>query len=557
MKNHYLILLLFLFLSFKSFSQVEVPIKTTLKGFITESVPPYDYLKVSFEGQVDEFFSYLLLTDSTLIFKTKSEASAYGRLLSRYQTEVNKKTKAESKGTKIKDSAKELEEPDISQYLDEREILKPGIEVEVTFDKYTYSKKNVITQILIKTDFNSTVKINGLFEKLEGNVATIDGQTVSLREGVSLVGKSGFEGKTFSSFKDMMYGMEIDAKGKRMSNGVLEIESGTVVENEFSDVDRKIATSYKNIMKRSANEEEINIADTLTLQVLTNITIQTYVNRVANAVIPAYIKKLPEGTPGKIDFSFLVIKDQSFNACAYPDGTIHIYTGLLEKIENDAQLATIIGHEIAHVVYKHSRKNYEKQKTQLRISEITALGQVLGVKGADIATVATALGGPILLSNYSRDFEEQADRIGLTYLYEAGYDPREAPKIWRMLAHEADDELPSGSLLEAVALKGSKKIRSIYSSHPEAEKRYRNLSLLIAQNYQESDLSGLKVGAEGYQSMKATLKRVLKGLPEKQEVRAEVPQKKVNTPEKQPAKATQKTPPKTNTATTKNPPKKN
>lgn len=555
MKNQYIIVLLSLLISFPAFSQVEVPIKTTLKGFITESNPPYDYLKVSFEGQVDEFFSHLLFTDSTRIFKTKAEASAHDRLLSRYRNEVNKRAKAASKGTKIKDSSEELEVPDISQYLDEREILKPGLEVEVTFDKYTYSRKNVIIQVLIKTDFSSTVKVNGLFEKLEGNVATIDGQAVSIKESISLMGKGGFEGKSFSSFKDMMYGMEIDAKGKRMSNGVIEIESGTVKENEFSDVDRKIASSYKNIMKRSANEEEISIADTLTLKVLTNITIQTYINRVANAVIPRYMKTLPEGTPGKVDFSFLVIQDNSFNACAYPDGTIHIYTGLLEKIENDAQLATIIGHEIAHVVYKHSRKNYEKQKTQLVMSEVSALGMVLGVKGADIATIATALGGPILLSNYSRDLEEQADRIGLTYLYDAGYDPREAPKIWRMLANEADYELPSGSLLEAVSLKGSKKIKSIYSSHPEAQKRYRNLSLLIAQNYQESDLSDLKVGSEGYESMKTTLKRVLKGLPEKEEVRAEVPQKKVDTPAKPPAKANQKTPPKTNTGT--NPPRKN
>jgi len=328
MKNQYITLLVFfLFISIPSFSQVEVPIKTTIKGFITESNPPYDYLKVSFEGQVDEFFSHLLFTDSTLIFKTKAEVNAYERMLSKYKNEVNKRAKTEAKGTKIKDNAKEPEKPDIKEYLDEREALRPGIEVEVTFDKYTYTQKNVILQVLIKTDFSSTVKVNGLFEKLEGNVAIIDGQAAAIKENVSLVGKGGFEGKTFSSFKDMMYGMEIEAKGKRLTNGVIEIESGTVKENEFSDVDRKIASSYKNIMKRSANEEEISIADTLTLKVLKNITIQTYINRVANAVVPKYMKNLPDGTPGKIDFSFLVIKDNSFNACAYPDGTIHIYTG--------------------------------------------------------------------------------------------------------------------------------------------------------------------------------------------------------------------------------------
>jgi len=546
MKNHYLTLLFYLFISIHSFAQVEVPIKTTLTGFIMESKPPYTSLRVSFEGQVDEFFSQLMFTDTTLIFKTKAEMNAYERLMNKYKNEVNKKAKAEAKGTRLKDNPKELETPDISGYLDEREMLRPGIEVEVTFDKYTYTRKNVILMILVKTDFSSTVKVKGLYEKLDGDVATIDGQAVSLKENVALVGKSGFEGKTFSSFKEMMYGMEIEAKGKRKTNGVIELESGTVTENEFSEVDRKIATSYRNIMKRSANQEEINIADTLTVQLLKNATIQTYINRVAYAVVPKYMKTLPDGTPGKVDFSFLVIKDKSFNACAYPDGTIHIYTGLLEKIENDAQLAAIIGHEIAHVVYKHSRKNYQKQKAPLILSELSTLGMIAGIKGADIAVVATALGGPILLSSYSRDMEEQADRIGLTYLYDAGYDPREAPKIWQMLAHEADDELPSGSLLQAVSLKGAKKLKSIYNSHPEAEKRYRNLSLLLAQNYQESDLSGLKVGTESYQKMKATLKRVMKGLPEKEEVRAEVPKNNTKAPkqtQKAPVKAKTGTPP--------------
>ncbi|RFS15576.1 M48 family metalloprotease [Emticicia sp. C21] len=523
MKFFYYPYLLIIFLATSAQAQVEVPINLVKKGFILENKAPFESLRVSFEDDLGEHFSQLLFTDSTLVFKNNSDKSDYTKLKNKHKQDNQKKAKARAKGTALGDTSNNSTAFNISQFIDERDFLKPGLEVEIIFDEYRYTKKNVLKQISVKTDFTNQSKVEGLFEKMDGNVAIVDGQAVVLREGTSLTGKEGFENKKFSSFKDMMYGMEVEVRGKRQVNGIFLAESGNVRATQFNETDRKIASSYKNTMKMSANEEEIKIADTLTLKVLKNITIQTYITRVGNAVMPKYMQALPDGTPGKIDFNFYVIKDDSFNACAYPDGTIHIYTGLLEKIDNDAQLAAIIGHEIGHVIYKHARQNYEKQKTQTIITELSFVASLSGVKGADAVFLATAIGGPILLSKYNRDMEEQADRVGLTYTYDAGFDPREAAKIWQKLAFTEDSELPSGSILEALSSGGNKTINSIYGSHPEAAKRYRNLSLLIAKNYQDTDLSKQTIGEEGYLKMKKTLKRILKGLPEKEEVRAEVP----------------------------------
>jgi Zn-dependent protease with chaperone function len=523
MKVFYYSYLLIILLVTSAQAQVEVPINLVKKGFILESKTPFESIRVSFEDDLGEYFSHLLYTDSTMVFKNSNDKNEYTKLKNKYKQDIQKKAKAKAKGTALNDTSNNLTAFNISQFIDEREFLKPGIEVEITFDEYRYTQKNVLKQILVKTDFTNQTKIEGLFEKMDGNIAIVDGQAVALKEGTTLIGKGGFENKKFASFKDMMYGMEVEVRGKRQVNGIFLAESGNVKATQFSETDRKIASSYKNTMKMSANEEEIKIADTLTLKVLKNITIQTYITRIGNAVMPKYMQALPEGTPGKIDFNFYVINDNSFNACAYPDGTIHIYTGLLEKIDNDAQLAAIIGHEIGHVVYKHARQNYEKQKTQTMITELSFVASLTGVRGADAVFLATALGGPILLSKYNRDMEEQADRVGLTYTYDAGFDPREAGKIWQKLAFTEDTELPTGSILGALSSGGNKVINSIYGSHPEAAKRYRNLSILIAKNYQDTDLSKQAIGEEGFAKMKKVLKRVIKGLPEKEEVRAAVP----------------------------------
>lgn len=170
---------------------------------------------------------------------------------------------------------------------------------------------------------------------------------------------------------------------------------------------------------------------------------------------PQYLQDLPESDPAKILFRFYVIDDPSFNAFAYPDGSVFVHTGLLETIENEAQLAAILGHEIAHVTHEHGLNKYRQAKgveTGKNVAKQTGkvmekLGNLnpfnkkktvkVQVEELDVdETEEVTLEGAIdfgfeLYSNmYSRELENQADRVGLFYMHQAGYDPREAPKIW-------------------------------------------------------------------------------------------------------------------------------
>jgi Zn-dependent protease with chaperone function len=125
-----------------------------------------------------------------------------------------------------------------------------------------------------------------------------------------------------------------------------------------------------------------------------------------------------------------VVKTDAWNASAMANGAVWVYTGLMDAMDDD-ELSIVMGHELAHYSYEHIRRNQDRG----------GLGQILGagaeVAGALIGGTAgalTQLGGQLgasaLLSGYSREYEDQADRVGLRYVYEAGYDVTKGPELW-------------------------------------------------------------------------------------------------------------------------------
>lgn len=125
-----------------------------------------------------------------------------------------------------------------------------------------------------------------------------------------------------------------------------------------------------------------------------------------------------------------VVKTEDWNASAMANGAVWVYTGLMDAMDDD-ELTIVLGHELAHFSYEHIRRNQSRG----------GLGQILGagaeVAGAVIGGTAgalTQLGGQLgasaLLSGYSREYEDQADRVGLRYVYEAGFDVTKGPELW-------------------------------------------------------------------------------------------------------------------------------
>ena len=143
---------------------------------------------------------------------------------------------------------------------------------------------------------------------------------------------------------------------------------------------------------------------------------------------------------------FAVFENPTVNAWALPNGRIAVYTGLLPYCRNEAAVAAVIGHEIAHVVARHGN---ERMTQQLGVNVLSVLAAT-GLEAAEIddntraiTVAAIGAGGQLgVLLPYSRSHEYEADQLGLTYMARAGYDPREAVSFWQRFADMSSGQKP-------------------------------------------------------------------------------------------------------------------
>lgn len=142
----------------------------------------------------------------------------------------------------------------------------------------------------------------------------------------------------------------------------------------------------------------------------------------------------------------VTFENPTVNAWALPNGRIAIYTGLLPYCRNEAAVAAVIGHEIAHVVARHGNERMTQQLTANALTVIAAVGLEAAEVDEDtraISLAAIGIGGQLgVLLPYSRTHEYEADQLGLTYMARAGYDPREAVAFWQRFADMKNGQHP-------------------------------------------------------------------------------------------------------------------
>jgi predicted Zn-dependent protease len=159
------------------------------------------------------------------------------------------------------------------------------------------------------------------------------------------------------------------------------------------------------------------------------------------------------------DIRIHLVRTPLFNASMAPNGMMEVWTGLLLRVENEAQLAGILGHEIAHYLLRHSIERLRAIKSGTAAAQLLSLFGLVGALG-QLAITAGLLG-------YSRDQERDADRVGMALTKQAGYDPREVPKVWANL------------LLELKARPESEQGRfPLFATHPSSEERETELTRL-------------------------------------------------------------------------------
>jgi predicted Zn-dependent protease len=171
-------------------------------------------------------------------------------------------------------------------------------------------------------------------------------------------------------------------------------------------------------------------------------------------------------------WEFNLIEDKAVNAWCMPGGKVVVYTGILPLMKNDAQLATVMSHEIAHAVARHGGERMSEQLVAQGAG--AALSVALSQKPKEtqqLALAAFGLGTQVgYLLPFSRTHEYEADELGLYFMAMAGYDPAQSVEFWKAMAQNNSSKVPE--LLSTHPLDGNR-IAKITEKLPEAQKYYQ------------------------------------------------------------------------------------
>ena len=200
---------------------------------------------------------------------------------------------------------------------------------------------------------------------------------------------------------------------------------------------------------------------------LENKRLNDYINQIGNLIL-AQSKKVP------FEFHFLIVNSSAINAFATPGGYIYINKGLINVAENEGELAGVIAHEIGHANARHVASIIEKSQ-KLNIATLAAIiaGAFLGGGGEATAAIAAfaVAGSSSLTLKYMREHEEEADRLGITYLVSAGYYPGAMVDFLKIIKQ-----------YEFI----SKTMPSYLMTHPGTDQRIFYLDSLILTSYRQT-----------------------------------------------------------------------
>ncbi len=188
--------------------------------------------------------------------------------------------------------------------------------------------------------------------------------------------------------------------------------------------------------------------------------IAEYVNRIG--------QNLVRNSDAKVPFTIKVIDDETINAFALPGGFFFVNTGILINADNEAEMAGVMAHEIAHVAARHGTR----QATRGQIANYGRIGLIFVGGWAGYALYQGAsLAIPMGFLSFSRGFEAEADMLGLQYMYKAGYDPTCFVDFFEKI--ESQEKRKPGTMAK------------VFSTHPPTEERIKEAQKNIQQMLKE------------------------------------------------------------------------
>ncbi|WP_340066504.1 M48 family metalloprotease [Ascidiimonas aurantiaca] len=443
-----------------------------------------------------------------------------------------------------------------------KDVIFPGTTATVSFS--IENRKRVLTKVVIAEDDSDGDTFEGVFEALENGIAHIDGRKVILTSKAAITCKKGGEcncskGRSFLDMEEVPIGSFLTVTGSPNTNGIYQAVKIEVCKNSFTKNDQLLMEEVVKSFDASQMNRITHIPDNafspayglhegnikvgkIDYKLLDDIKIQGYINLVGNQLLPEYVKQEAFAKEHEVFFRFYVIENDIPNAMAFPNGMIFINTGLLKLMENEAQLATVLGHEIAHITYEHAAQRFKASKytesnigkkgvkwvkklikKKARVSDDGILGSAFD-KAMEYTTPKN------IMNIFDKKKETQSDRVGLFYMYNSGYDLREAARFWQIMVNSTKNEtfmnnLTSnaweilntvegeldGDLLKNLGEEGSNVLvteilETVYTSHPLSVKRFGDINKLLATSYKEIDFTQYSTGKEAFDTYMAAIK---------------------------------------------------
>lgn len=184
------------------------------------------------------------------------------------------------------------------------------------------------------------------------------------------------------------------------------------------------------------------------------------------------------GGPAARDMRIYLARIPEFNAMMFPTGFAVVFSGLLLRMRNEAQLAGVVAHESAHFLRKHQIRQWRDMRRKTDVFSFVMMGAGLaggaaGIYAGDLAQLAQ-LGTILSLLKYSRTLEAEADAMGVRLLADAGYDPMAMSETWDQLIGELD-------LSAKYRRKKRDRSFSLFETHPAPESRMADLKISAAE----------------------------------------------------------------------------
>ncbi|HEY1024801.1 MAG TPA: M48 family metallopeptidase [Sphingobacteriaceae bacterium] len=193
--------------------------------------------------------------------------------------------------------------------------------------------------------------------------------------------------------------------------------------------------------------------------------VRTVGNRIA-AAIERYLNQNGYGDQYQFDWQFTLVQSKDINAWCMPGGKVAVYTGILPVTQTEAGLATVMGHEIAHAIARHTEERYSQ------VAGAQVLGGVVGATtGSQTMVDLYGLGGQLALLRYGRKQETEADRLGLIFMSMAGYNPEAAVSFWQRMSQAKQGGAPPEFL--STHPSDESRIAEIQRRLPEARQYYK------------------------------------------------------------------------------------